>query len=185
MIAPFGEQHRRLTTIPGVGKRTAEVIIAEIGVDMSRFPTAAHLASWAGMCPGNHESGGKRRSGKARKGDAALRSALCESARGPSHAPTCRQGVKIHVPSTGRRWTESSASCSRGWMTLALPASAMQDVVPRGGKGGAGMSSGGRPRPVCSVPGRKVEGTPGAVCGRGRDMRDRVRLGCGLWRRVA
>ena len=79
-IAPFGEQHRRLTTIPGVGNRTAEVIIAEIGVDMSRFPTPAHLASWAGMCPGNHESAGKRRSGKARKGDTALRSALCESA---------------------------------------------------------------------------------------------------------
>lgn len=80
LIAPFSEQHRRLTTIPGVGKRTAEVIIAEIGVDMSRFPTPAHLASWAGMCPGNHESAGKRRTGKARKGDAALRSALCESA---------------------------------------------------------------------------------------------------------
>lgn len=80
VIRPFSEQHRRLTTIPGVGKRTAEVIIAEIGVDMSRFPTAGHLASWAGMCPGNHESAGKRRSGKARKGDAALRAALCESA---------------------------------------------------------------------------------------------------------
>jgi len=80
LIRPFAEQHRRLTTIPGIGKRTAEVIIAEIGVDMSRFPTAAHLASWAGMCPGNHESAGKRRTGKARKGDAALRSALCESA---------------------------------------------------------------------------------------------------------
>ncbi len=80
LILPFAEQHRRLTTIPGVGKRTAEVIIAEIGADMSRFPTAGHLASWAGMCPGNHESAGKRRTGKARKGDAALRSALCESA---------------------------------------------------------------------------------------------------------
>jgi len=80
VIRPFSEQHRRLTTIPGVGKRTAEVIIVEIGVDMSRFPTAGHLASWAGMCPGNHESAGKRRSGKARKGDAALRAALCESA---------------------------------------------------------------------------------------------------------
>ena len=55
-------------------------MIAEIGVDMGRFPTAGHLASWAGLCPGNHESAGKRRSGKARKGDAALRVALCEAA---------------------------------------------------------------------------------------------------------
>ncbi len=54
--------------------------MAEIGVDMSRLPTAGHLASWAGLCPGNHESGGKRRSGKARKGNAPLRTALCEAA---------------------------------------------------------------------------------------------------------
>lgn len=78
--APFAEQLRRLCTIPGIGVRTAEVIIAEIGVDMTRFPTAAHLASWAGLCPGNHESAGKRRSGRARKGNAALRAALCEAA---------------------------------------------------------------------------------------------------------
>lgn len=80
VIGPFDEQVRRLCTIPGVGIRTAEVLIAEIGVDMGRFPTARHLASWAGMCPGNHESAGKRRSGRARKGDAALRTALCEAA---------------------------------------------------------------------------------------------------------
>lgn len=79
-LVPFAEQAARLRTIPGIGKRTAEVVIAEIGVDMSRFPTAGHLASWAGLCPGNHESAGKRRSGKARKGNAALRSALCEAA---------------------------------------------------------------------------------------------------------
>ncbi len=79
-IASFGEPFRRPCTIPGVGKRTAAVVIAEIGVDMGRFPTAAHLASWAGMCPGNAESAGKRRTGKARKGNAALRSALCEAA---------------------------------------------------------------------------------------------------------
>ena len=79
-IAPFAEPVRRLCTIPGVGQRTAEVVIAEIGVDMSRFPTAGHLASWAGMCPGNSESAGKRRTGKARKGNQALRSALCEAA---------------------------------------------------------------------------------------------------------
>lgn len=80
VMTPFGEQSLRLQTIPGVGKRTAEVIVAEVGVDMSRFPTAGHLASWAGMCPGNHESAGKRRSGRARKGDHALRAALCEAA---------------------------------------------------------------------------------------------------------
>ena len=79
-MAPFAEAATHLLTIPGVGKRVAEVIVAEIGVDMDRFPTAGHLASWAGLCPGNHESAGKRRSGKARKGNAALRTALCEAA---------------------------------------------------------------------------------------------------------
>ncbi len=79
-LVPFAEQVALLQTIPGVGLRTAQVVIAEIGVDMDRFPTAAHLASWAGLCPGNHESAGKRRSGKARKGNEALRSALCEAA---------------------------------------------------------------------------------------------------------
>jgi transposase len=80
VMVPFGDHARRLQTIPGVGTRTAEVIVAEIGVDMTRFATPAHLASWAGMCPGNHESAGKRRTGRARKGDHALRAALCEAA---------------------------------------------------------------------------------------------------------
>lgn len=80
LLAPFGKQVEHLITIPGVGQRTAEVIIAEIGVDMSRFPTAGHLASWAGMCPGNHESAGKRKSGRTRHGNSALRSALVEAA---------------------------------------------------------------------------------------------------------
>lgn len=79
-LDPFAEQSRRLQTIREIGKRTAAVVISEVGVDMSRFPTAGHLASWAGLCPGNHESAGKRRSGKARKGNAALRTALCEAA---------------------------------------------------------------------------------------------------------
>ena len=79
-LAPFVEQVQRLCTMPGIGQHTAEVVIAEIGVDMSRFPTAGHLASWAGLCPGHHESAGKQRSGKARKGDATLRTALCEAA---------------------------------------------------------------------------------------------------------
>jgi transposase len=71
---------RRLCTIPGVGKRTAQVLIAEIGVDMTRFPSARHLASWAGLCPGNDMSAGKHRSGKARKGNPAVRTTLVEAA---------------------------------------------------------------------------------------------------------
>ncbi len=77
---PFATELALLDTIPGVGRYTAQVLLAEIGPDMSRFPTAAHLASWAGMCPGNHASAGKRKSGKTRKGSQWLRRALTESA---------------------------------------------------------------------------------------------------------
>jgi transposase len=70
-----------LVGIPGVSYRTAQVILAEIGTDMSRFPTPEHLASWAGMCPGNNESAGKHRSGRTRHGSAWLRIALIEAAQ--------------------------------------------------------------------------------------------------------
>ena len=79
-IAPFEQAVELLCMIPGVQRRTAEVIIAEIGVDMSVFPTARHLASWAGVCPGNDQSAGKRRSGKTRKGSKWLDWALEEAA---------------------------------------------------------------------------------------------------------
>ena len=69
-----------LESIPGVGKRTAQTIVAEIGVDMSRFPSAKHLASWAGVCPGNHESAGKRQSGQPTKGNQSVRTILVEAA---------------------------------------------------------------------------------------------------------
>jgi transposase len=85
-IAPFAEKVELLDTIPGVDRRTAEVLIAEIGVEMSRFPTHARLASWAGMCPGNEESAGKRRSGKTRKGSKWLRGALNEAAHGAARS---------------------------------------------------------------------------------------------------
>jgi transposase len=79
-LRPCAEAVARLDTIPGIGPYLAEALIAEIGTDMSRFPTAAHLASWAGMCPGNHESAGKRRSGKTRKGSPWLRALLVQAA---------------------------------------------------------------------------------------------------------
>jgi transposase len=85
VMAPFAEAAERLTTIPGVDQRTAEVIVAEIGTDMTQFPTAGHLASWAGMCPGNNESAGKRKSGKTTKGSRWLRQVLTQAAWAASH----------------------------------------------------------------------------------------------------
>jgi len=77
---PFEEAVVLLDTIPGVGREVAEIIVSEIGTDMSRFPSADHLASWAGVAPGNNESAGKRRSGKTTKGNRALCTALNQAA---------------------------------------------------------------------------------------------------------
>src|SRR4029079_4520734 len=85
-LSPLADQLTRLDSIPGINRRTAEVIIAEVGVDMSAFPTAAHLASWAALCPGNNESAGKHKSGRTRKGNRWLRTALIEAAAGASRA---------------------------------------------------------------------------------------------------
>jgi transposase len=79
-IRPFAEAIRRLDQVPGLNQRTLERVLAEIGVDMTVFPTAGHLASWSGLCPGNDESAGKRRSGRTRKGNRALRGALIQAA---------------------------------------------------------------------------------------------------------
>jgi transposase len=78
----FDEALQLLDPIPGVNQRLAEIFLAEIGTDMSRFPDAQHLASWVGMCPGNRQSAGKQLSGKTRKGDRWLRQALIEAAHG-------------------------------------------------------------------------------------------------------
>jgi transposase len=108
VIAPFSDKIELLDTIPGVDRRTAEVLIAEIGVEMGRFPTHAHLTSWAGMCPGNDESAGKRRSGKTRKGSKWLRSALTEAA----HAAARSKGTYLSAHYTrlrGRRGSKKAA----------------------------------------------------------------------------
>jgi len=79
-LRPFEHELELLCTIPGVGRITAEVMLAELGPDMSRFPSDRHAASWAAICPGHDESAGKRRSGKTRKGNRWLRTALIEAA---------------------------------------------------------------------------------------------------------
>jgi len=85
VMPPFVEAAARLETIPGLGARAAEVIVAEIGTDMAAFPSAGHLASWAGLCPGNDQSAGKRRSGKTTKGSQWLRTTLVQVAWSASH----------------------------------------------------------------------------------------------------
>lgn len=84
VIAPFEPMLAQLDTIPGVDRRGAVTLVAETGGDMSRFLTAGHLCSWAALCPGQNESAGKRRSGKTRKGNPYLRTALIERPRGES-----------------------------------------------------------------------------------------------------
>ena len=95
-LAPHTEALTRLDTIPGVGRRTAEVLVAEIGTDMQRFPTAGHCAAWAGMCPGQNESGGKRRSGRTRKGSPWLRSVLIEAARAAARSQGTYLAAQYH-----------------------------------------------------------------------------------------
>jgi transposase len=95
---PFEEAIQHLDTIPGVARGTAEVIVAEIGIDMSHFPSDAHLASWGGVAPGNHESAGKRRSGKMRPGNKALRTALNQAAHAaarPKHTYLAAQYQRL------------------------------------------------------------------------------------------
>jgi transposase len=100
VAAPFAEAAARLETIPGLGAKAAEVIVAEVGTDMSKFPTAGHLASWAGLCPGNHESAGKRRTGKTTQGSQWLRTVLVQVAWSASHTKATVFGA------TYRRWAK-------------------------------------------------------------------------------
>ena len=116
---PFVRQTALLATIPGIGERAAQVIISEIGVEMTRFPTAAHLASWAGLCPGNNESAGQttlRQAPPRQPGAAARPRGSCLGGRPPPglpqiSLPPARQG-RGRLPQPGRR-EESRSSSSR------------------------------------------------------------------------
>jgi transposase len=105
---PFEEAVARVDTIPGVGREAAEIIISEIGMDMSRFPSADHLAAWAGVAPGNNESAGKHRSGRTRKGNRALVSALTQAARAAAHTKNTYLAAQYHRLA-GRRGKKRAA----------------------------------------------------------------------------
>jgi transposase len=104
-LRPFATPLERLDAIPGVGQATAEVLLAEIGADMHRFPSAGHLAAWAGMCPGNYESAGKRQKGKTRKGSKWLRTALLEAGRAAARKKGSYLAAQYHrlVPRLGKK----------------------------------------------------------------------------------
>ena len=95
-MGSYEDALNRLDEIPGMGRRSAEEILAEIGIDMSRFPSASHLASWAKVCPGSYESAGKRKSGKIGHGNAWLRSALVEVAQAAGHTRDTYLSAQYH-----------------------------------------------------------------------------------------
>lgn len=101
-----------IMTIPGVGRRVAEVMIAEVGLDMDVFPTAGHLASWAGICPGNNSSGGKRRAGPTRHGSVWLRIALTEAAQAAARTKGTYLAAH-HAQIRGRRGTQKAIGATR------------------------------------------------------------------------
>ncbi len=92
-VAPFEAQLMQLDTIPGVNQRVAEVIVAEVGTDMTRFPNADHLVSWAGMCPGSNESAGKRHRTRTRKGNQTLRRTLTEAGQAAGRSKSTYLGA--------------------------------------------------------------------------------------------
>jgi transposase len=117
-LRPHEDAIDRLATIPGVGRRTAEVLLAEIGTNMRQFPTARHLASWAGLCPGNNESAGKRRTGRTRKGNPWLRTALVEVAQAAGRAKRTYLGA--HYRRLASRRGKKKASIAVGHTILGI-----------------------------------------------------------------
>lgn len=117
-MRPFEDDLERLDTIPGVGRRTAEHILAEIGPDMTQFPSAAHLCSWAGVAPGNNESAGKRKSGKTRKGNQKLRSTLVEAARAAARSKHTYLSSQYHRIAARRGANRATVAVAHSILTI-------------------------------------------------------------------
>jgi transposase len=133
-LQPKQAQLVALESIPGIGRRLAEVVIAEVGADMTRFPSARHLASWAGMCPGNDESAGKRRSGRTRKGSPWLRGALVEAAHAAGRTQTYL-GAQFHRLAARRGTKRAAVAVGHtilvvAYHLLADPAVRFRDLGP-------------------------------------------------------
>jgi transposase len=118
-LGPFGQaQVELLCTIPGIQRRAAEVIIAETGADMTKFSTAGHLASWAGVCPGNDESAGKRRSGRTTKGSKWLRQTLTECAKAASRTKDTYLAAQYARTRTRRGANRATTAVAHSILTI-------------------------------------------------------------------
>jgi len=96
VLLPFAAVIHRLDTIPGYSTQTAEEVVAELGFDMSVFPTDRHVSSWTGLCPGHHESAGKHRSGRTRKGNRWLRQTLVRAAHAARYSKDTALAARYH-----------------------------------------------------------------------------------------
>jgi transposase len=127
-MRPFQAEIELLETIPGVARQTAEEVLAEIGTDMEQFPTGGHLASWAGVCPGNNESAGKRKSGRTRKGNKHLRATLVRSAH--SAARTRNTYLSVQYKRLAARRGSKRAAVAVAHTILVCMHAMLKYVVP-------------------------------------------------------
>jgi transposase len=107
-----------LDEIPGIGVRSAQVILACIGTDMSRFPTASHLSSWAGLSPGNNESAGKRKKAKTTKGNPLLRTTLIQAAKSVSHTKDTYLSAQYHRIAARRGANKATVAVAHSMMVI-------------------------------------------------------------------
>jgi transposase len=127
ILQPYAEHVERLTSIPGVNQQAAQMILGEIGVDMSRFPSAAHLASWVGIGPGNYESAGKRLRGTTRKGNRWLKSLLVECGWGAGRVRGSYLGAQY--ARLGQRRGKKKAAMAVGHSILVIAYHILRDGV--------------------------------------------------------
>jgi len=128
LTRPFSREIELLDTIPGIDRRAAEMLLAEIGPDMSQFPTDAHLASWGGMCPGQHESAGKQRSSKTRKGSKWLRGTLTEAAKAVVRTKGTYLSARYHRIKSRRGHAKATIATAHKILTAAYHV--LQQGVP-------------------------------------------------------
>ena len=134
-LRPFEADLARLDEVPGVGRATAEVILAELGSDLRRFPTDRHAASWAALCPGNHESAGKRASGQTRKGNRWLRAALVEAAQATARSRDSYLGAQYRRLAARRGKKRAAVAVAHTILVIAYHL--LRDATPYRDLGGA------------------------------------------------